>query len=230
MKLSKRDVNLILGVLSLLLIVAFIFLVYTPKYQKYQTELEKLTPYQQRLSEGKIAIENLPKLEETLNAYEAQRAKKEEVKEFVETDFFATIEELAEQTNVDLSTFATASATPSPATTTPSTETPAPTTPAPTQPNGADVTSGTTTPTTPPNGDATVAPTSTPQSSGGYAYSVGIKGEYRAIMVFLFELRNLEFPATIKGLQMKYNDGKSKTSGFPLQATFTISFDGLGGE
>lgn len=229
MKLSKRDVNLILGVLSLLLIVAFIFLVYTPKYKDYQERLQSLEPYHQRLSEGKVAVEKLPKLVETLNKYEEQRVQKnEEVKEFVETDFFATIEELADQSNIDLSSFTTASAT----VTTPETPVAPATTPSPnTEPKS--VTNGTapTTPTTPTDQTSTpaTAPPATPDTGSGFSYKVSVKGEYRALMVFIFELRNLEFPATIKGFNLKYNEGTAKEDGFPLQAEFTISFDAGGG-
>lgn len=57
-------------------------------------------------------------------------------------------------------------------------------------------------------------------------YTFNIRGEYRSIMVFLFELRNLENPATISNFELVYNEGEGTTNIFPLSAKFTATFAG----
>lgn len=262
MKLSKRDVNLILGIISLVIIVAFIFLVYMPKYKDYQTEMDKIQPNRTYYQQAKSLIQNLPQLEENLKSYQDKKDTKQVTKSLNENQLFITLEELADANQIDMffqkassqptqtapatgqatdpNATAGGNGTPANGTTDPNAANgqaaPAttPTTPAngqATDPNAAGGTNGTPANGTPSNGtpDPNAANGQAPTVAGANTYTMAIKGEYRSIMVFLFELRNLEFPATISQFKLVYNQNPSKDNGFPLEATFVVSFADKGG-
>lgn len=64
----------------------------------------------------------------------------------------------------------------------------------------------------------------TPSTNDG-TYQFNVLGEYRSIMIFLFELRNLEYQGSISNFELKYNTEEStKEGGFPLNATFNVKF------
>lgn len=239
MKLSKRDVNLILGIISLVIIVAFIFLVYMPKYKDYQTEMDKIQPNRTYYQQAKSLIQNLPQLEENLKSYQDKKDTKQVTKSLNENQLFITLEELADANQIDMF-FQKASSQPTqtaPATgqaTDPNATAGANGTPANGQgtPATTPATTPTTPATTPANGqaaDPNTANGQVPTVAGANTYTMAIKGEYRSIMVFLFELRNLEFPATISQFKLVYNQNPSKDNGFPLEATFVVSFADKGG-
>lgn len=248
MKLSKRDVNLILGLLSLLLLVAFIFFFYAPKYEAYQNELNALEPLRTGFKEVKIEVAKLPELKTNLEKYQVKVQEKEEkarkkaeedaknnvTEGLNENQLIVTLEELADKTNVDMELKlpignpgqVLTDLTETPAA--PVGETP------PAEGTETPPADGTTPPadgTTPPAGEGEVVIDPLPLENvqdGSYGFKM--KGEYRSLMIFLFELRNLEYPATISKFEVKYNEQDSKELGFPLEATFNAVFeDGQGG-
>lgn len=246
MKLSKRDVNLILGILSLLLLVSFIFFFYAPKHKMYQSEAAQLEPLRSDFKKVKAETAKLPELEENLKKYQEKvNAKEELARKKAEEDaknnvhaglntnqLIITLEELADKANVDMelklpidsSGEVLTDMTTDPAIAEPAPETP----PVPETPE---------TPETPAeagdapaeDGEAVIDP---PPMDGmqDNSYGFRLKGEYRSLMIFLFELRNLEYPATISKFEVKYNEENSKELGFPLEATFSAVFEeGQGG-
>lgn len=245
MKLSKRDVNLILGILSLLLLVAFIFFFYAPKHEAYKDEVAQLEPLRTGFKNVKIETAKLPELKENLEKYQEKVREKEDrerkkaeedaknnvTEGLNENQLIVTLEKLADKTNVDME-LKLPIGTPGQVLTDPS-ETPV--APVGETPPAEEADPAVETPAaegeTPPAGEGEVVIPPLPlESVQNNSYGFKMKGEYRSLMIFLFELRNLEYPATISKFEVKYNEQDSKELGFPLEATFEAVFeDGQGG-
>lgn len=250
LKLSKRDVNLILGFLSLIILVSYIFVSYKPKHDIF---VEKESAYHFMLEEERKIVNqtpNIKKLEEVrmqyqtkINEKEMQSSNSEAVKE---NELIVTLEEVAEKTQIDMKVVlpienlgVQTSITGQESTTTP-----------PVDGSGVDTNNGE--PISPNEGlvenanslSAQTDPNKIPLNANPITqenavqntepvddgtYTFSIRGEYRSIMVFLFELRNLEYPASVDNFELIYNQGDSKEIGFPLEATFTARFQDKGG-
>lgn len=237
MKLSKRDVNLILGLLSFILLLSFIFFFYTPKNEQYKEEVASLDSTRVQFQKTKAVLQDLPTLEGNLEKYREKSAKKAaevptESNHLNENKLLITLEDLADRTQIDME-LSKNILNPTPPVT------PVASNPTGTNPDGTPITPATPEATPPADGttttptDGTVTPATTPPpvappiEDGSYKFV--LKGEYRSVMVFLFEIRNLEFPANVSNFEIKYNQKISNEKGFPLEATFTAKFEDQGG-
>lgn len=279
LSLSKREVNLILGVISLLVLVSYIFFFYMPKNEDYKKRMETFELLSSQSKQIRDVNSDLQKLQENKSLYEAELNKIRPIPNQPNTpqlednvdhnSLIVTLEEIADRSQIDM-VMRTPYENASSAISTPVNGETGTVNPDGTISQAIDQTNqelqnggiaqnvgggatnqaanelgveGTTlggNPTNDPAGDpnnptgsANTVPlqgmpnveNQVPQQTNDGSYQFNILGEYRSIMIFLFELRNLEYKGVITNFEIKHNPAEgSKEIGFPLSATFNVKF------
>lgn len=210
MKITSRDINLIIGIFALIILISFIFLGFKPKYEIYQELKSDIDPYRQKYEEAKMLVQEVPEYEEYVKQFEEQRQKLEEIipYEVSDTETLATIEYIAEETKIDLKTLKEVG-------------------------DGGDQEGQGNTPEGQqnPQGQNGEGQNQGQQPQGqtsSLSYELEIRGEYRSIMMFLFKIQNLEKIVDVQDFVLQHNQGynadKDPDSSYPLSAKFKLVF------
>lgn len=258
MKFSKRDVNLIFGFISLLVISVFFIRSYIPIHKEISFKENQVSKMRTFYNKASDLIKDVPEPQDFSAEY---NKKLEDLKSVLpevinDADIYTTIEYIAKETKVDLQTLqplgsnfglsqsdpntnidpnVTANqndaTTPNTVTET-NTENTSDTTPAQNNTNESD-------------GNSEENPENIPpmveNNTGNSVYEIKIRGEYRSIMMFMYRLQNLSLMSKVENFQLGYNQDiyssgvfneeqyEDKYKGFPLQASFNITFFSKGG-
>jgi len=246
MNLSKKDVNLIFAIISLLIISSFFVLFYLPTNKEIAHKENQIKKMDNYYTEALRLLSKVENSNEYAQIYAERMQKLQELSpdQIDESVILYTIEQIAEDTNIDLHTIKSSvtysegenkESTNNSGENKESTNNSGENKEENKKDNKSDNTSDKKEDSQNTTQSEQQIQNMNPnnQQQGNITYSIRIRGEYRSIMVFMHKLQNLMAILKVDNFVITYNtkaeQGIKNHEGFPLEASFNITFFSKGG-
>lgn len=236
MNLSKKDVNLIFAIISLLIISSFFVLFYLPTNKEIAHKENQIKKMDNYYTEALRLLSKVENSNEYAQIYAERMQKLQELSpdQIDESAILYTIEQIAEDTNIDLHTIKS-SVTYSEGENKESPNNLGGNKEENKKDNKSENTSDKKEDSQNTTQSEQQIQNMNPnnQQQGNITYSIRIRGEYRSIMVFMHKLQNLMAILKVDNFVITYNtkaeQGIKNHEEFPLEASFNITFFSKGG-
>lgn len=232
MNLSKKDVNLIFAIISLLIISSFFVLFYLPTNKEIAHKENQIKKMDNYYTEALRLLSKVENSNEYAQIYAERMQKLQEISpdEIDEAIILYTIEQLAHDTNIDIHTIKSSIIYVD----NEESENTEEATEEKENKNEEQKDSEETNKQKEQQDDQqNQNPIQNTQEKGNITYDIRIRGEYRSIMVFMHKLQNLMSILKVDNFVITYNtkaeQGLKNHEEFPLEARFDITFFNKGG-
>ena len=214
MRLSKKDVNLIFAVLSLIIISIFFIGSYLPSHKEVSYKEDQVLEMTNFYSDAVRLLDRVDDANQYAEIYaeRMQRLRDISPEEVDQAIILYIIEQLSKDTNIDLKTIRPTSITPN--------------FPSSNEDNN-DNDEGSNNEEGSSNESGSTEEHGSNPSGGDITYEIEIRGEYRSVMVFMHKVQNLISILRVDNFVITYNEEartKEKHQSFPLEARFNITF------